>query len=218
MKKFLLSLLCLSALSVSEMQAIDNEPDAGLTHVVSAGMSVANLRGWPVDTKSKVGYSVGWRGEYVLPGAAGTYVNFGLDVQMLGAKMDVKPTTGLAYTDKLRSFYASIPLHVGYRYNLTNVWGVFADFGPYFACGLGGKWDESDNKWFVRDEDALGVPHGCDVKRFDCGLGFRFGAEYNNRLSLAFGFNWGMKNLEPIKGPGPEVKNYHTTITVGYRL
>lgn len=194
MKKFLIAALAL-VMSGSAF-AIDNEPEEGLTQKVYAGMTIGTWRGAP-GAGSKVGYAAGWQAEYMLPGAAGTYVNGGLELSMLGAKQG----------EKVRTHYLSLPIHVGYRYNILDNLGVYADFGPYFAFGMGGKGVDSDVKVFKKVSKG-----GMGAKRGDIGLGFRIGTEYNDKLSLTAGFNWGLTEM------WDEVKNYNTTITLGYRF
>lgn len=196
MKKLIIAAMALLCSGTSAM-ALENEPEAGLTHRVYAGMGITNIT--HTAGNPKVGHSIGYIGEYILPECAGTLVNFGIDYSMLGSKYG---------SDKLRTHYVSIPLHIGYRYNILDNLGAYADFGPYFGLGLGGKTSKTDMKFFKKSEG--------DANRFDCGLGFRIGAEYNNRLSLTFGFNWGLTKLQDV--PGKDPKNFASTITLGYRF
>ena len=48
-------------------------------------------------------------------------------------------------TYKANPGYLTIPVRVGYRYDFNDKVGVFGEFGPYFAVGVGGK-----NKWEAR--------------------------------------------------------------------
>lgn len=195
MKKFLLACIALFIWAGST-KAIDYVPESGFTNEAHVGMSIGSFRG--IDCGPKVGMTFGWKGEYMLPGAMGTFVNFGLDVTQKGAKFDT-PTGDI----KQNAFYLSLPLHVGYRYNILEDLGVYADFGPYFAAGFA-----SNNGWFGKDE--------YDARRFDIGLGCRVGAEYNNHLSLTFGFDWGMADY--YKPKGFTQSTFCSTICLGYRF
>lgn len=197
--------------------ALDYEPEPGLTHRAYVGMSISNIRNSGDDCK--VGHSLGYVGEYVLPGCAGTFVNFGFDYSMLGCKLpgwaEINPDNPndpiVHKSQKLRLHYFSIPLHVGYRYNILDNLGVYADFGPYFGLGIAGKTSETDVKYFKNSEVG--------ANRFDCGLGFRVGTEYNNHLSLTFGFDWGL--IKHDCNPEyffTDAKNFCSTITLGYRF
>ena len=202
MKKFILAVMAFCTLGASQAFAIDNEPEEGFSNKIYVGMSIANLRN--INTDSKVGYSIGWLGEYMLPGAAGTYVNFGADLSMQGAKLG---------DDKLRTHYVAVPIHIGYRYNITPKWGVYADFGPNFEFGMGGKWSETDQKFFKKASKG-----GCGADRFNCALGFRVGGEFNNKLSLTTGFDWGLTSTIDMPKPVKDIKTFNSTITLGYRF
>ena len=193
-------LICAALISwVGSAKAIDYVPESGFTNEAHVGMSISSFRGEICDPK--IGMTFGWRGEYMLPGAMGTYVNFGLDMTQKGAN-DVN-IPRYPESEKINAFYLSLPLHVGYRYNILEDLGVYADFGPYFAAGFA-----SNNGWFGNEE--------VDARRFDIGLGCRVGAEYNNHLSLTFGFDWGMADYYKPKGTTKET--FSSTICLGYRF
>lgn len=200
MRKIMLICAALIAWAGSA-KAIDYVPESGFTNEAHVGMSISSFRGEVCNPK--VGMTFGWRGEFMLPGAMGTFVNFGLDMTQKGAN-DVFRILPLDFAaKKINAFYLSLPIHVGYRYNILEDLGVFADFGPYFAAGFA-----SNKGWFGKDE--------YDARRFDIGLGFRVGTEYNNHLSLTFGFDWGMADYYKPKN---ETRNtFSSTICLGYRF
>ena len=153
---------------------------------------------------------------------------------MKGAKMDVPATLPDDYscTVKFRPCYIEIPLHVGYRFNVLDNLGVFADFGPYFAIGVNGKEkfefdgdavEDRSTKFFRNSKMDLG-----EIQRYDFGLGFRVGAEYANHHSLNFSFDWGLTDMyrdsyrrEFFEKNGFELgklKNFNAGITYGYRF
>lgn len=207
MRKFIIAAMALLCCGMTQAKGLKHIPEAGLTNRIYVGMNISNLRG--VNTDPKVGQSLGFIGEYMLPGCAGTYVNYGIDYSMTGARAKYWDDDNKEHTDKLRTHYISIPLHVGFRYNIIKNVGAYADFGPSFNLGLGGKWADSNEKFFKSVEKG-----GSGAKRFDCTLGFRLGAEYNNRLSLTFGFDWGLNKTIT----DPNVKTFRSTITLGYRF
>lgn len=195
MRKIMLICTALIAWAGSA-KAIDYVPESGFTNEAHVGMSISSFRGFSCDPK--VGMSFGWKGEYMLPGAMGTFVNFGLDVTQKGAKYQTSEGDV-----KQNAFYFSLPIHAGYRYNILEDLGIFADFGPYFAAGFA-----SNNHWFGKDKS--------DARRFDIGLGFRVGTEYNDHLSLTFGFDWGMADYHR---PEHFTRNtFSSTICLGYRF
>ena len=101
------------------------------------------------------------------------YLNAGVIFDMKGYSDD---TTGL----DLRLYYLTVPLHFGYRYTLSDQARFFTDFGPYFSYGI-----NANHNAF---EDDI-------YKKFDFGLGFRFGLEFYNHWSVALGGDFGMLNI-----------------------
>lgn len=219
MKKIIIAALGL-CMSTSAM-AIDNEPEEGLTWQAQIGMNISNVRN--SDMNAKVGANLGIYGQYMLQNAHGTYVNFGLNYGMKGARVS-NEAPGVKATNVLTLHYVNVPVHIGFQYNIIPEVGVFADFGPYFGVGLGGRStttinDVSGDPYKVFKKQG-GTPRMLD--RFDWGLGFRIGGEYNEHYSLTVGFDWGISDMvsnDYHKAMGSDkFKNFNTSITLGYRL
>ena len=228
MKKLLTLIVLLAGLATSA-SALEYEPESGLTFQGLFGLNMSNFRGSFIDTSVKPSFNAGVRGEYMLPNCKGVFVNFGLNYTMKGAKSDAP-----GGTLKARAGYVEIPLHVGYRYNFSDLLGVYADFGPYFALGVNGKsikdyetdsMDDVTMRFFRKLNGEFG-----DIQRFDSGLGCRVGAEYDNHHSLTFGFDWGLTDmftdkfrksysLDPTHTVSlDKMKNFNASITYGYRF
>ena len=194
MKKIFTLILALVAVASSAM-ALEYEPESGLTYQAQFGMNISNFRNAVVaPTDPKPGFNLGVRAEYMLPGCAGVYLNAGALYGMKGAQVDA-----IGGTLKARACYAEIPIHVGFRYNVIEDLGLYADFGPYFAIGTNGKslmdfdddaMDDIKTRFFRKDDGDFG-----DIQRFDFGLGFRVGAEYINHHSLTVGMDWGITDM-----------------------
>ncbi len=234
MKKLLLAALAMFSLSTVSY-AVDNEPEEGLTTQVFLGMTGSNIRG--LEYNLKVGGTAGIKFEYMLPNAHGTYINAGLDWIMKGSQLDVElstPKGNIEATNKLCPQYFEIPVHVGYRYNLSEDLGFYADFGPYFAVGYAGKNKfcidtdgyreyESSTKFFKKKDNGF--------QRWDAGLGLRIGAEYNQHYSLNLGMDWGLTDMytnefredwanNPMSAGITLVKprNFSFSLSFGYRF
>ena len=237
MKK-IFALALAAIMCASSAKALEYIPESGFTVQGLFGMNISNFRqpNSLVDglTDPKAGFNLGVRGEYMLPSCYGVFVNLGVNYTMKGAKMDVPATLPDDYscTVKFRPCYIEIPLHVGYRFNVLDNLGVFADFGPYFAIGVNGKEktefegdavEDYSKKFFRNSKMILG-----EIQRYDFGLGFRVGAEYANHHSLNFSFDWGLTDMyrdsyrrECFKENGYELgklKNFNAGITYGYRF
>ena len=237
MKKLLTLIVLLAGLATSA-SALEYEPESGLTFQGLFGLNMSNFRGdlftnagGNIDSKVNPSFNVGVRGEYMLPNCKGVFVNLGANFSMKGAKGDVIDASGRPAVQKARAGYIEIPFHVGYRYNFSDLLGVYADFGPYFALGICGKSicdyddDSIDNvsTRFFRKDQTFG-----NIQRFDSGLGCRVGAEYDNHHSLTFGFDWGLTDMytneyrkefyQSYNQYLDKMKNFNASITYGYRF
>lgn len=237
MKK-IFALALAAIMCASSAKALEYIPESGFTVQGLFGMNISNFRhpdaAFDGLTDPKAGFNLGVRGEYMLPSCYGVFVNLGVNYTMKGAKMDVAASLPDDYscTVKFRPCYIEIPLHVGYRFNVLDNLGVFADFGPYFAIGVNGKEkfefdgdavEDYSKKFFRNSKMILG-----EIQRYDFGLGFRVGAEYANHHSLNFSFDWGLTDMyrdsyrrEFFKENGFELgklKNFNAGITYGYRF
>lgn len=237
MKK-IFALALAAIMCASSAKALEYIPESGFTVQGLFGMNISNFRhpdaAFDGLTDPKAGFNLGIRGEYMLPSCYGVFVNLGVNYTMKGAKMDVAASLPDDYscTVKFRPCYIEIPLHVGYRFNVLDNLGIFADFGPYFAIGVNGKEkfefdgdavEDYSKKFFRNSKMILG-----EIQRYDFGLGFRVGAEYANHHSLNFSFDWGLTDMyrdsyrrEFFKENGYELgklKNFNAGITYGYRF
>lgn len=247
MKKILFIIIAL-AMSASNAKALDfdYEPEEGFTFMGLFGMNVSKLQNHSYD--AKVGATMGARADYVLPSAHGTYVTAGLDWTMKGGKLSHYAAVGsesVSATSKAPLHYFEVPIRVGFRYNFMEELGVYAEIGPYFAVGVGGRHQlsiDADGEEVNEIEDAANykifkkssdIERICNFQRWDAGIGFRIGAEYNEHYNLLIGCDWGLADIyrdnlrdayhDYYKGLGlneslPKVKNFNFSITIGYRL
>lgn len=233
MKKFI-AIVAAALAFTSSAKALDYVPESGFSFQALVGLNVSNVTNQPTSTNAKPGFNFGVRGEYMLPSCYGVFVNLGVNYTMKGFKEDIySPAEGeLPATSgviKANACYVEIPLHIGYRYNLSDKLGVYADFGPYVAIGTNGKfnfdyeddkWDDFSKRYFRNDETG-------DLQRADFGLGYRIGAEYANHHSLTLGMDWGLTDLyrdEYRKAAAagdyrlPKIHNFNVSINYGYRF
>lgn len=243
MKRFFYLLLALTMVS-NNVMAFDYEPEEGLSYMGIFGMNVSKLQNHHYS--SKVGATMGLRLDYMLPHAHGAYITSGLDWTMKGGKTSDLPDEIKEYdgTLKYSMHYFEIPIHAGFRYNFNENIGVYAEFGPYFSVGVGGKHKaniDGDGEAVRVIEDAYthkafknyGYPKE-SFQRWDAGLGFRVGAEYNEHYNLIIGCDWGLTDIyrnsyrdayyDAHKTPDgksislPKVKNFNLSVTLGYRF
>ena len=238
MKKFLIAAIAL-VMCAGNAKALDNEPEEGFTFMGIFGMNISKLQNHPYN--AKLGATMGGRVDYVLPSAHGTYITAGVDWTMKGGKESQSRTAGgvdVDATAKYNLHYFEIPIRVGFRYNPLDNLGFFGEIGPYFAVGVGGKHKYSldiDGEAANAIEDLntykafknYGYPIE-SFQRWDAGIGFRVGVEYNQHYNLMFGCDWGLADIyrdslrdDYYQANGyrlPKVKNFNFSITVGYRF
>ena len=246
MKKIVFIALAM-AMFAGNAKALEFEPAEGFTYMGLFGLNLSKLQNSGYGTKA--GAMMGARVDYVLPKAHGTYVTAGLDWTMKGGKVSLgdlglvflsdlgeRPIDGTA---KYALHYFEVPIRVGFRYNPIEELGFYGEVGPYFAIGVGGKHKCSlDGDGFeVREfEDAYtykAFKNNTDLERetfqrWDAGIGFRVGAEYNQHYNLMFGCDWGLTDMfrdnlrdaywEVAEGRLPKVHNFNFSITFGYRF
>lgn len=143
-----------------------------------AGMNVSNWGG----LGNRVGFHVGIRGEYMTP-VKGLYTNAAALFTLKGCKQDYGEW-GAARTD---AYCVEFPIHVGYKYAVTNDFAVFGEAGPYVAMGLFGNIvsTEYDSEFF---EPSATFD---DCRRFDVGAGLRLGVEFFKRYGFSVSYDWG---------------------------
>lgn len=227
------------------------EPEPGFTYMGLFGVNVTKLQNTDYGTKG--GAMMGVRADYVLPKAHGTYLTAGLDWTMKGGKMTEEgdlfiEEEGTVFngTHKYALHYFELPIRVGFRYNIMEQFGVYGEVGPYFAVGVGGKHKCSIGDGYVKNEAEdfdtyKAFKNRTDImkptfQRWDSGIGFRIGAEYNQHYNLMLGCDWGLADIyrnnlrtayyDAQVAAGeleenrnlPRVHNFNFSITFGYRF
>jgi len=248
MKKIIYFVIAL-VISTSNAMAFEfeNEPEAGLSFMGLFGMNVSKLQN--SGYSAKVGAMMGIRADYMLPKAHGTYITAGLDWTMKGGRrtdiLEVIDNVPYESSRKYALHYIEIPIRVGFRYNVLENLGLYGELGPYFAVGVGGRHkcsidgdgpnirsreDELSFNAFKNLEYDANYPDRLPFQRWDAGISFRIGAEYEHHYNLMIGCDWGLADIyrtnlrdtyavaHPNGERLPKVKNFNFSITVGYRF
>ena len=183
-----------------------------------AGMNVSNLGG----VGAKIGFHAGARFELAIPAITeGIYTNAGLLFSLKGYALD----WGVVRS-KSNAYYIDIPIHMGYKYSVTDNFAIFGEAGPYLGVGLFGKtntnYDYNDEKESSNIFDML--------NRIDVGVGLRAGVEIMKKYTVSIGYDWGL--LDSYKHSDEDYSDYddseiditpgmkHTnlTISLGYKF
>lgn len=146
---------------------------------VNGGLS--NVTGVEGD-KMAFGYGLGWIAEYNFN--PGLFLQSGIGLENIAHKED-------AIDGTLNAYFAQLPIHIGYRFNIGDASSFFVQAGPTLGIGLWG----STVEWY-----GGGETNYFDVaKRFDLGLGGRVGVEFS-KFQISAGANYGV--LEAFDGGG----------------
>jgi len=178
---------------------------------VKGGINISDVHN--IDNNVKVGFNIGVTAELDLP--SNFFLLSGLELTTKGFKG--KEVTGIIageipneYTGKAtyNAMYIQLPLHAGYKLNLTSTTKLLFSAGPYLAYGVGGKrsWDvkEIKNLNFFRD----------DTNRFDYGIGAAVGVEFMSKINVSLGADHGFGKVFK----NTETKNRCAHISLGYKF
>ena len=240
MKKIFSFILALALCTGNAMAfEFENEPESGLSFMGIFGMNISKLQN--TDYKAKAGAQLGIRADYMLPKAHGTYLTAGIDWSMKGGKAsdNIFNLAGESVgSSKYVLHYIEVPIRVGFRYNVLENLGLYGELGPYFAVGVGGSHGASiglDGQEARDQEEELSFnafKNYDDLtqsfQRWDAGIGFRIGAEYEQHYNVMIGADWGLADIYrtslrdsyfDVTGISlPKVRNFNFSITVGYRF
>ena len=200
MKK-ILALVAILAIGFGSINAQEN-----FKWGVTAGVNVSSLNVTGMD--SKVGFHAGVKAEVGLPQVTeGAYMEFGTLLTLKGAKIEV----GSVLNAKISPYYLEFPIHVGYKYPVNEDFTLFFNAGPYVAIGLFGKMTAGGD---IVDGDSESVDAFSEeggLKRFDLGLGVKAGMEFNQKLQVSVGYDFGLAKVENESG----LKNRNFMISLG---
>ena len=188
MKKFFSTLIvAIAALSMG----FTAQAEAPQWEIV-AGMNVANLDA--SGASSRIGFHAGLRTTIGIPSVSnGFYANAAALLSLKGFK-----AAGIT----ANPYYLDIPVHFGYKYAINETLALFGELGPYFGIGLFGKTDGED----VFGDDGY--------KRFDFGLGLRAGIEFNQKVPVSIGYDFGVLDV----ADGISAKNRNLMLSIGYKF
>lgn len=154
---------------------------------VNAGLNSSSMT-W---TSSKLGFHAGVRATKNLDQqiAKGVYANAGALLSLKGGKMDL----GELAEANINAYYLDIPVHIGYRHEVNENIKIWGEVGPYFDFGLFGKQNNRTLAGLDGRYENESISTFDNFKRFDFGLGFRIGADYQ-KYTFAIGYDAGILN------------------------
>lgn len=134
----------------------------------------------------------------------------------------------------LNAAYIQLPIHAGYKLNVSSSTKIVFHAGPYVALGINGK-TKIKNINFDALEDLIGVDldkkdieaikHNSNINtfsnfmnRFDFGIGLDIGAEFG-KINAGIGYDFGLLDVaKNIGGDDLTLRNGNAHISVGYKF
>ncbi|MFV0420059.1 MAG: porin family protein [Dysgonomonas sp.] len=177
---------------------------------VKAGVNLSEIQ--KVGDDIKVGFNIGVTAELALPSSF--YLMSGLELTTKGNKVKdiiaatspggVMPVT----TATFNAMYLQLPIHAGYKLDLTPGTKLVFQVGPYLAYGIGGKISYKAKD--IKKQDFFDD----DTNRFDFGIGGAVGIEFINKINVSLGADQGLTKVFK----DTKTKNRVAHISVGYKF
>ena len=167
--------------------------------------------------KSLVGLRIGGAAEIALPVNVGSmttlYVAPGLLYRQLGATNKNKEAS---LENKVRINTLTVPVNLGLRVALNDLFAVSLEAGPNFSYALSAKSIAKSNSTTIernllKEEDGSKAP----MKTFEVGVGVSAALEYN-KYFVRVGADLGLNNLSNIEKNSVKTSDFH--FGVGYRF
>lgn len=161
-----------------------------------AGLQLSN----PKEADARLGFNIGAKSEISFSNNENhVFGDFGLKLSAKGWKEDLTDETGKENIEwKCRLYYLEMPIHIGYKYTVSDNIKILAGIGPYFAFGLSGK-SEFDG---YNTSDTVN-PYGGNLftndtyKRFDFGIDAIAGIETSSNIQVYIGYELSL--MSPTK-------------------
>lgn len=188
---------------------------------VRAGMTAGMTMNTPTYFSTFVGYNVGLRAEVATRENSSTI--FGLGVMLSDKSWRYDYPEGETFMGlnepsiKAHPTYLDIPLHVGYRWEVSPKLRVFATAGPTVSIGLYGKEKISytgagSHRATMKAADNV---FDYEMERIDASLGYRFGIELKREVQLSVSQDWGLRTIEK-QSSGMKIRNRCFTLGLTY--
>lgn len=202
-KTILLGLVLLLGVKVSAQE----KP---FTFGVKAGANMSTITGDTQNTKVRFGYNVGVTVDYAF--TENWFILSGLEYTTKGVNgkkvQGIKPSINAAYIQ--------LPIHAGYKLNVSPSTKIVFHAGPYVALGVNGKIKiEEDIK---QNNNSKINTFGNLMNRFDFGIGLGIGAEFG-KINAGIGYDFGLLNVaKNIEDNDLTLRNGNAYISVGYKF
>lgn len=165
---------------------------------VEAGMGVVS----PTDMKSGVGFQLGVKGEMAFKSAQqGWFIDAALLFDKKNSKSDgyyeMDTRTSTAY--QCSPYGITIPVNVGYKFQVAKPVSVYLAAGPYVTVGIAGSYkqtyDRYDTNGVMTSSLTADYPAYDYLNRCTAGVGCKIGAELFSHYQISAGYDWAFNSM-----------------------
>lgn len=170
-----------------------------------------------LDLSTKLGFQLGGFVDYSL--TKDLFLKGGVLFITKGATKEETISPGKANIT-LNPMYIQVPIVIGYGFNVSDNFKIYANVGPYIAYGIGGKaTTEISGTNSVFDGETSEDFFTTDVSKFDFGARLGLGIELNKKFIIGFDYDLGLLNMNTGDNSSDySLKNYTMGLTLGYRF
>lgn len=186
---------------------------------VRAGINLSD-RKTSAPSYARAGGSFGLTGEYTWSGRWNLQSGVSFSAKGINGLAVMLPENNTAASMDLRLYYLEIPVMLRYRIPLAEQVALLPGFGPYFACGVGGKAQLNGinipaGSYSENPFRSAGSFRGLDC--FDWGLAFAVTAQVY-RCDITLGYELGLykNSMGPLTAS--DLRNRNLSVTLGYRF
>lgn len=183
---------------------------------LAAGLQLSHLQ----EVSVRLGFNIGAKGEIGFSkNESHVFGDFGLMLSAKGWSEDLTDETGRENVEwKCRLYYLEVPIHIGYKYAVSEKIKILAGVGPYFAIGLSGKseFDGSGNISGIDNPYDGNLFKNGIYKRFDFGVGAKAGIETNRNIQVFIGYELSLMSPTKERWKTLSPKDRTFSISVAY--
>lgn len=186
-----------------------------LVYKIQAGINQS--RYISADLAYTTGFNVGFSVEKRMSTKQNKYLNVGLFLSKKGAGEDITPAN---FT--INAYYLDIPVHYGFVQQLSPIFDLYEEFGPYVSYGLFGKMkSDAFFQSIITDDGSIGKKQiekeekntFSTLKKWDAGIGLKIGLIFKKRYGLAIGSDFGLIKVNPKVS---NARNFNFNININY--
>lgn len=192
----------------------------GFAQSMRYGLTMGLQLSHPKEVDARLGFNIGGKGEISFSkNESHVFGDFGLMLSAKGWSDDLAYATSREYVEwKCRLYYLEVPIHIGYKYAVSEKIKILAGFGPYFAIGLLGRseFDCNGNTSEITNPYDGNLFKNGTYKCFDFGVDAKAGIEANRNIQVFVGYELSLMSPTKERWKILSLKDRTFSISVAY--